>query len=127
MATCRLGSMLFALVCVAMLSACGTSAKGPPPPEPNLSGRWRLTLPAGFKYDAKIEYMGRLRYRIAVEVNGGGVYEVVGDTLTMLNPGNDGTRHYVWTIEDRDNLLLIEAPTVGEVGSDYRGAVLTRL
>jgi len=83
-------------------------------------------MPAGFKYKARVEYMGRLRYRIAVEVVFGGVYEVAGDTLTMLNPGNDETRHYVWRIEDKDNLLLLEAPTVGAVGSDYRGAVLTR-
>ena len=83
-------------------------------------------MPAGYKYPAHIEYMGKLRYRIAVEVVFGGVYELAGDELTMLNPENDGTRHYVWKIEDKDNLLLIKAPTVGEVGSDYRGAVLSR-
>jgi hypothetical protein len=56
----------------------------------------------------------------------GGVYELKGNELRMLNPGNDGTRHYVWKIEDKESLLLVEAPTVGEVGSDYRGAALTR-
>jgi hypothetical protein len=33
----------------------------------------------------------------------------------------------VWTIEDKDDSLLIEAPTVGEVGSGYRGTALTGL
>jgi len=83
-------------------------------------------MPAGFKYKARIEYMGNLRYRMAVEVNLGGVYEIAGDELTMLNPGNDAKRHYVWKIEDKDNLLLTEAPPVEKVGSDYTGAVLSR-
>jgi hypothetical protein len=83
-------------------------------------------MPAGFKHTAPIEYMGRSRYRIAVEGNLGGVYEFTGDALKMLNPQSDGNRHYVWKIEDRDSLLLVEAPTVAEVGSDYRGAVLNR-
>jgi hypothetical protein len=83
-------------------------------------------MPAGFKYDARMEYMGKLRYRIAVEGNLGGVYELKGNELKMFNPGNEGTRHYVWKIEDKESLVLTEAPTVAEVGSDYRGAVMTR-
>jgi hypothetical protein len=126
MTASRLRRIVVAIACVGLLSGCGESGKLQAPPEPDLRGNWTLVLPAGYKYEARIEYMGRLRYRIAVEVNSGGVYEVAGDELRMLNPGNDGTRHYVWKIEDKDNLLLVEAPTVGAVGSDYRGAVLSR-
>jgi hypothetical protein len=122
----RLSSMLVALVCVGVLSSCSKGPELPAPPEPDLTGSWSLVMPAGFKYSARIEYMGNLRYRIAVEVNSGGVYEISGDELTMLNPGNDATRRYVWKIEDKDNLLLIKAPPVEKVGSDYTGAVLSR-
>jgi len=118
--------MVVVIACVGALSGCSKGATIESPPEPDLRGAWSMVLPAGFKYDARLEYMGRLRYRIALEVNSGGVYEVMGDSLVMLNPGNDGTRHYIWKIEDQDHLLLVDAPTVGAVGSDYRGAVLTR-
>lgn len=122
----RLGSILFAVLCVSVFSSCSKSPNVAAPPEPDLTGRWNLAMPAGFKYTARIEYMGKLRYRIAVEVVFGGVYELAGDELTMLNPESDETRRYVWKIEDKDNLLLIKAPSVGAVGSDYRGAVLSR-
>lgn len=119
-------STLVVLLCLGMLLSCREVPKQPPPSEPNLAGTWTLVQPAGFRYAAPIEYMGKHRYRIALDVNMGGVYALSEGRLSMLNPTNDGTRHYVWKIEGKDSLLLIEAPSSSEVGSDYQGAVLNR-
>jgi hypothetical protein len=125
MITTRAGKAILVVAFAILITACGDQPRVPVP-EPDLTGTWKLIMPAGYEYEAEIAYMDRMRYRIVMEVTFGGVYEITHDTLRMLNPGNDGTRHYVWKIEDENSLLLVEAPTVGEVGSDYRGATLTR-
>jgi|LGOV01.1.fsa_nt_gb hypothetical protein len=105
--------------------SCGDN-NGPKPPGTDLRGSWTLTLPAGFKKKTKIEYAGKMRYRIITGGNTGGIYEMSGSKLKKMNPKNDRDKHYIWEIEDKDNLLLVEAPSVGAVGSDYTGAIISR-
>ena len=114
------------LVAFAVVTAFLSCSRGPQPPEPDLRGKWNLAMPSGFKKKAEIEYIGRQRYLIALKSNLGGIYEIMEDRLKKLNPGKDERRHYIWVIEDKDNLLLIESPPVSKVGCDYRGSVLSR-
>jgi len=118
----------FILITIITLGACSESDMDHLYSDTSdLTGDWQLTMPAGFTQESRIEFIGKKRYRIPIKGNLGGIYEEQDNTLTMFNPGNDVRRHYIWQVEDQDNLILIEAPPVAKVGSDYRGEILSRL
>ena len=93
---------------------------------PNLEGKWKLLLPKGFEKEATIERLADGEYRITTVENLSGEYELLNKKLKMRNPGEHAKQIYVWTVENPNKLQFTEAPPVALVGSDYRGATLTR-
>jgi hypothetical protein len=94
------------------------------PETTDLSGRWLLTMPAGFEYDATIEPVdGRYRLRCRA-TNLSGQYDLQGHSLQVVSPTNDQMIGMAWELKNRNLLILTDHPQV--VGSDYRNATLTR-
>lgn len=94
------------------------------PETTDLSGRWLLTLPSGFEYDATIEPVdGRYRLRCGA-TNLSGQYDLQGHRLRVVSPTNEQMIGMAWELKNRNLLILIDHPQV--VGSDYRNATLTR-
>ena len=93
----------------------------------DLSGPWRLNLPAGFEHDVELLADGQGRYRLSP---GGlmmsGLYEARGDRLVLVEPRaawNDG---FEWQHDGAGGLRLVSQPDPRHVGPDYRGATLKR-
>lgn len=93
-----------------------------------LEGRWLLTMPAGFEYDAVLEpavEYGLLRLKCGA-TNHTGLYEVRGNRLVVVQPENLYLRGLAWEVKNKNSLVLVEQPNTAQVGSDYRGATLGR-
>jgi hypothetical protein len=93
-----------------------------------LAGRWLLTMPRGFEYDATLEPAGeaglyRLRCRA---LNLQGLYEARGGRLVLVKPYNQHLAGLTWDFLNNNAMLLTEQPDQAHVGSDYRGATLGR-
>jgi hypothetical protein len=93
-----------------------------------LAGRWLLTMPRGFEYDATLEPAGEVGlYRLRCgALNLQGLYEVRGGHLTLAKPDNLHLAGLAWKVRNNNSLLLTEQPDQAHVGSDYRGATLGR-
>lgn len=94
----------------------------------DLAGRWLLTMPAGFEYDATLQREdepGRYRLRCRA-TNLSGVYEFQGRCLTAVSPDNERMTGLGWELKNRNVLLLTVHPESAAVGSDYRNATLSR-
>lgn len=124
----------FATGLVLLLSAgagAGTAGESPRRPmmeDTDLSGRWLLTMPAGFEYDATLERVdepGRYRLRCRA-TNLSGVYAFRGRCLTAVSPDNEQMTGLGWELKNRNVLLLTVHPESAAVGSDYRDATLSR-
>jgi hypothetical protein len=93
----------------------------------NLTGRWLMTLPAGFKYEAGLrpqEFAGL--YYLNVRGNLAGIYRHQGKMLSVEVPRDKRLTEFVWEFQDENLLLLTAAPATAKIGSDYRGATLRR-
>jgi hypothetical protein len=108
-----------ALVCLALF---GCGKKGI-----DLSGNWELTLPAGAKFRSPIERVSENTYRIPTIQSLSGIYELKGDKLVVTIPTDPRLTEYVWKVENANTLILIEAPPMNKIGSDYKGATLMRV
>ena len=93
----------------------------------DLSGKWELTLPAGYTYRSRIERIGADRYRIPGIVTLSGTYERRGDSLFVVEPEDPRLTEFVWRIQDLDHMVLVQSPPVAKIGSDYTGATLQRI
>ncbi len=93
----------------------------------DLSGRWMMTLPAGFEHETQISSRGDGLYSVEVRGNLRGLYRHRGNRLTMEIPGERRLTEFAWEIRSEDMLLLTESPPSGKVGADYRGATLRRI
>lgn len=93
-----------------------------------LAGRWLLTMPRGFEYDATLEPAGEVGlYRLRCgALNLQGLYEMRRKCLTLVKPDNLHLAGLAWEIRNNNALLLTEQPNQAQVGSDYRGATLGR-
>jgi hypothetical protein len=94
----------------------------------NPSGRWLLTMPAGFEYNATLEpgpEAGLYRLRCGAVLLQG-LYELRGKRLTMAQPVDPKLVGLVWEVKNRNTLVLVEHPEKAQFGSDYRGATLGR-
>jgi len=112
-----LGCLLIALV----LSGC----RQPAPPEFN--GEWELTMPRGFTYRSPVTQLTNGQFAIPQIVALSGVYELRRDQLVIVQPTNPRLSELVWLATSPDRLVLVAAPAVEKIGSDYRGATLQRL
>jgi hypothetical protein len=106
-----------------------TSAPPPVAAEPvDLEGRWLLTMPREFEYEAQIERVeGEDKFRLTCEAwNLRGIYRLCDGRLTIVQPENERLIGLVWEIKNKNVLLLTEHPESSQVGSDYRNATLSR-
>jgi hypothetical protein len=108
-----------ALLCLAVFG-CGKRAL-------DLSGNWELTLPQGAKFRSPIERVSENTWRIPSIQSLSGVYELKSDKLVVKVPTDPRLTEFVWKVENANSLTLIEAPPASKIGSDYKGATLTRL
>jgi hypothetical protein len=90
----------------------------------DLSGRWLLTLPAGFQHRVTLEPAGPNQYRFAGGLVFAGVYELRGDCLAMVQPLDERLTIFDWRL-DNVNCLTLVAET-GKTGPRYVGATLGR-
>lgn len=90
----------------------------------DLSGRWLLTLPAGFQYRVTLEPAGEARYRISGGLAFAGVYELQGQKLAMIEPVDKRMTTFDWTLNNVNSLSLVAE--TGASGARYVGATLGR-
>jgi hypothetical protein len=93
----------------------------------DLSGRWQITLPAGYELETQISSRGDSLYMLDVRGNFRGLYRHRGSRLRAEIPSNEQLSEFVWELQSDDLLLLTESPTRAQVGADYRGATLRRM
>lgn len=93
----------------------------------DLSGTWKLVLPAGFEYEAKVSSRGDGLYQFDVPTVMRGVYRHRGDRVAIEIPSDERLTEFVWEFQNKNLLMLVESPPVAKTGSDYRGATLQRL
>lgn len=91
----------------------------------DLSGIWRMFLPAGFEREVNLERDEGGRYRFK---SGGsrfdGIYEIQDRRLVCTVPNDAGDEGFAWRVRSPYMLALDEDPRTG--GGDYAGAILFR-
>jgi hypothetical protein len=95
----------------------------------DLSGKWRMHLPANFEIPAEIIRVEDSHYRLKLNGIISGLYELRGKRLVMEKPNDEQQVNqwkFRWQIEDADHLLLIGQPDPRHYGGHYLGATLTR-
>ena len=90
------------------------------------AGKWRLTLPAGFKYD--VELTQRDDGLLQLECPGHalnllGRFACIGTELRLVAPREGQVDEYIWTYRDGRFELTAEKQNHG---AHYKGATLTR-
>lgn len=93
----------------------------------DLSGRWQLSLPAGFEYPAAISEQADGRLQLQVRGVMRGVYVRDGRRMRVETPSDPRLTEFVWEATSANRFVLVESPPVAKIGSDYRGATLTRV
>jgi RNA polymerase sigma factor (sigma-70 family) len=92
---------------------------------PDLTGDWRLALPAKFEYDVRLTALPDDRYRF--ETRAGlvfiGVYEWKGGRLVMAEPADAAQTGFAWAHQADGRLRLVQNSDAGS--GDYLGATLT--
>lgn len=94
----------------------------------DLAGRWLLTMPAGFEYDATLESgvePGLYRLRCGAVLLQG-LYELRGRQLIMVQPVDPKLTGLIWHAKNRNALVLVEHPEKSQFGADYRNATMGR-
>jgi hypothetical protein len=90
----------------------------------DLSGPWRMLLPAGFEHAVKLVALEDGRYRLDGEaLNSNGVYEVRDKRLVIVEAKEPRYLGFEWEIRSPYLLTLVGQ---SELEQDYRGAVLFR-
>jgi serine/threonine protein kinase/phage shock protein A len=103
-----------------------------PPFAGDLSGQWKLHLPAGYEYPVKLTRLDDRHYKFQSSVSMSGVYLLRGDRLIMEQPAQpraDSSELWKdqWRIDDDSHLLLIGQIQVEKIGANYLGSTLTRM
>ena len=93
----------------------------------DLRGQWELSLPAGFHYPAEISQGREGRLELKVRGVMRGTYARDGRLLRMAVPADPRLTEFVWEADSANRFVLIESPPLQKIGSDYRGATLTRV
>src|SRR5881409_97885 len=96
----------FGLGLVLILSSAAGSAAEVPRREVDLAGRWLLTMPAGFEYEATLMTSGE-GYRLRCPAtNLRGVYQLRDGHLIATAPDNERMTGLVWEVKNRNVLIL---------------------
>ncbi|MBC8117365.1 MAG: hypothetical protein H7062_23455 [Candidatus Saccharimonas sp.] len=92
-----------------------------------LVGRWMLTLPAGFVFEAEVTQTGDGCVKLGGKQgnNPFGKFAVKGDRLELVEPTDKGIVDLVWQVKSNNLLTLIVDQN--NVGATYLGAKLERL
>src|SRR6185295_228707 len=95
----------------------------------DLSGRWLLSLPAGFQHRLEIARVDATHYRLGGKhLTMTGLYELRGGKLVITTPDTTPDQvGYEWKIDTSDKLVLVAQPPVGKKTGNYKGATLTRM
>ncbi len=91
-----------------------------------LAGAWKMQLPAGFQYQSKLLRISQTRYRLVKGVRFSGVYELQGKKFVMISGAERRESGFVWEFRPNGQLVLVNQRPQSQLGSDYRGATLTR-
>ena len=105
------------------------TADTPAQPEQNkqsidLSGRWLLTLPAGYQYRVTFSALGKDQYRLQNAVAFSGVYQLNGEVLQLIQPTDERLNVFDWQLHNVNSMTLVDE--TGASGADYAGATLGR-
>jgi hypothetical protein len=116
------------MVWVVFLAGCATSSsvKTAKYERAELAGTWRLTMPAGHVSEIKLTNIDRDTLLIAANNNLTGRYRLDGQSLLIVDPSDERMKRLRWFIKDENEMVLTDAPSVSEIGSNYVGATLTR-
>ncbi len=93
----------------------------------DLAGNWRMTLPRGYQYEVTLEAQGDNLYRLEFPGNSSGVYRHKGSRLSMDTPRDKRLTEFVWQLQNKNLLVLVESPPTAKTGADYRDAVMHRI
>ena len=98
------------------------------PDRDSLAGRWLLTMPAGFEYDATIEPGEEpgLYHLQCGALNLQGVYELRDRQLRLVSSKEPRMVGITWEVRNANALVLTVHPRTANVGADYTGATLGR-
>ena len=91
----------------------------------DLTGKWQLTLPAGFISTAAVSRVSVNQYRLQKTGNLSGTYELRGNELIVVMPSDARLTESTWKFKSADSLVLVKSPS--GAGSDYTGATLKRI
>jgi serine/threonine protein kinase len=97
----------------------------------DLSGQWKLHLPAGYEYTEQLVRLDDSHYELHDRGVFAGVYVIRGNRLVMDRPPRGQERlndlwKLQWRIDDAGHLVLIGQMQLEKIGSNYLGATLTR-
>lgn len=90
----------------------------------DLSGRWLLTLPAGYQHRVIFEPLEDGRFRVPGSLAFAGIYRLDGNQLLMDEPVDERLTVFTWKIHNVNSLTLIDE--TGKSGARYAGATLGR-
>jgi hypothetical protein len=93
----------------------------------DLTGHWKLSLPAGFTYPAEISEQADGRLHLQVRGVMRGIYVRDGRRMRVDTPSDPRLTEFVWEATNANRFVLVESPAVAKIGADYRGATLTRV
>lgn len=96
-----------------------------PPADIDLTGKWLLTLPAGFTHEVTFTSIGHERLRLQPNhLNCAGVYLVRDGELMLEEALDRRDQGYSWKFLNANVLVLTSEP--GNRGAHYVGATLSR-
>ena len=90
----------------------------------DLSGRWLLTLPAGFQYRVEFDLIEEHRYQLRNAATFSGVYQLNGDVLQIVEPGDERLNIFDWQLHNSNTMTLVDE--TGASGARYAGATMGR-
>lgn len=91
----------------------------------DLSGSWRVFLPAGFEHTVTLTLVEGNVYRLQPgSLTFSGLYEVRGDGFILVQPSQPRLKGFEWKIRSPYLITLVEQPS--NTGANYLGAVLFR-
>lgn len=120
----RLLVVSFVVISPAVLWA-GLRDRTPAQQRPDVSGTWRVFLPAGFEHEAALRHVEGNKFRFEPgHLTFSGVYEIRGNRLVLAEPADPAHKGFEWEI--RSPYLLTMSKQASTTGADYMGAILFR-
>jgi RNA polymerase sigma factor (sigma-70 family) len=92
-----------------------------------LAGSWRMTLPAGYKYQVRMRPLGADRVSVEKAVCFSGIYELRQGRLILVESALIPKKYFEWEVRGAEELALVAQPPVEKIGANYLGTTLRRL